>query len=186
MTTLWALALPTLLSAAGVFVASSLIHMFTPWHKTDFAALAEEARLRAALRPLALPPGDYMVPRPTSAEEMRSSGFAAKMQEGPVIMMTVLPNGMTPMGRNLALWFAYCVVVGLLAGYLAAAALGKGAAYLAVFRLVGTAAFMGYALALWQASIWYRRSWTTTLKSTIDGLGYALLTAGIYGWLWPR
>ena len=45
---------------------------------------------------------------------------------------------------------------------------------------------MGYAIALWQASIWMGRSWSTTLKGTFDGLIYALLTAGTFGWLWPR
>jgi hypothetical protein len=34
-------------------------------------------------------------------------------------------------------------------------------------------------------SIWYHRSWGTTLRYTVDGLVYALLTAGIFGWLWP-
>ena len=43
-----------------------------------------------------------------------------------------------------------------------------------------------YALALWQNSIWYRRAWSTTIKSTFDGLVYALVTAGTFGWLWPR
>ena len=52
--------------------------------------------------------------------------------------------------------------------------------------IAGVTAFVGYALALWQMSIWYRRSWGTTLRSTIDGLIYALLTAGVFGWLWPR
>jgi hypothetical protein len=59
-------------------------------------------------------------------------------------------------------------------------ALAPGAHYLSVFR------FVGYALALWQNSIWYKRAWSTTLKSTFDGLVYALLTAGTFGWLWPR
>ena len=40
-------------------------------------------------------------------------------------------------------------------------------------------------LALWQISIWYHRSWATTIRSTIDGLIYAALTAGFFGWLWP-
>jgi hypothetical protein len=35
-------------------------------------------------------------------------------------------------------------------------------------------------------SIWYSRAWINTIKSTIDGLIYALLTAGTFGWLWPR
>ena len=45
---------------------------------------------------------------------------------------------------------------------------------------------MGYALGLWQMTIWYKCSVSTTLKSTFDGLVYALLTAGVCGWLWPR
>jgi hypothetical protein len=33
-------------------------------------------------------------------------------------------------------------------------------------------------------SIWYRRSWITTFKSSVDGLIYSLLTGGVFGWLW--
>ena len=65
-------------------------------------------------------------------------------------------------------------------------ALPAGASYPHVFQLVGATAFVGYALALWQMFIWYRRSLSTTLKATIDGLIYALLTAGTFGWLWPH
>jgi hypothetical protein len=42
---------------------------------------------------------------------------------------------------------------------------------------------MGYFAALWQMSIWYRRAWITTIKATVDGLIYALLTAVTFGWL---
>ncbi len=31
-----------------------------------------------------------------------------------------------------------------------------------------------------------RFAWKLTLKSALDGLIYALLTAGTFGWLWPR
>ena len=55
-----------------------------------------------------------------------------------------------------------------------------------VFKLVAVTAFIGYALALFQMSIWYRRKWSTTIKATVDGAIYALLTAGTFGWLWPR
>ena len=65
-------------------------------------------------------------------------------------------------------------------------ALGPGAHYLAIFRFAGVTAFAGYSLALWQSTIWYKRSATTTLKSTLDGLVYALCTAGVFGWLWPK
>jgi hypothetical protein len=71
------------------------------------------------------------------------------------------------------------------AGYVAGIVLAPGAPYLLVFRVTGTVAFAAYALALWQQVIWYGRSVGTTMKSTIDGLVYALLTAGAFGWLWP-
>jgi hypothetical protein len=47
----------------------------------------------------------------------------------------------------------------------------------------GGAAFIAYSFALWQRSIWYRRAWSTTIKATVDGLIYAPLTAGTFGWL---
>jgi hypothetical protein len=180
------LVLPILLSAIIVFVASSVIHMASPWHKSDYPKVPNEDALRAALRPLAIPPGDYMVPRPSGREEMQSPQFAQKVQEGPNLVLTVLPNGPWSMGRNLGLWFVYLIVVSLFAAYVAGRALPAGSVYLQVFRFVGTTAFLGYAAALWQMSIWYRRSWSITVKSTVDGLVYALLTAGTFGWLWPR
>jgi hypothetical protein len=186
MTSLSALWLPILLSAVIVFVVSSVIHTVLPWHKTDYARVPQEDALMDALRPLAIPPGDYMVPRPANMEELRSPAFAEKAKRGPVLVMTVMPSGMMSMTRNLVQWFVYIVVVTILAAYIASRALGSGAQYLAVFRFIGAAAFIGYSVALWQMSIWYRRAWTTTIKATIDGLIYALLTAGFFGWLWPK
>ena len=186
MTSLSALWLPILLSAVLVFAASSVIHMVLPWHKGDYRQVPEEKRLMDALRPLAVPPGDYMVPRPSNMKEMGTPEFAEKMKAGPVMMVTVMPNGNMSIGTSLAYWFVYSIVVGFFAAYVASAALPPGTAYPRVFQLVGTTAFVGYALALWQMSIWYRRSWGTTIRSTIDGLAYALLTAGVFGWLWPR
>lgn len=186
MTGLSLLALPILLSAVAVFVVSSLIHMASPWHKGDYPRMAEEARFMDAVRPLGIPPGDYMVPRPASRDELKSPEFAEKVKKGPVMVLTVLPNGPMAMGRNLALWFVYALAVGVLAGYVAGRALPPGASYLRVFRFAGVTAFTGHAVALWQLSIWYRRAWSTTIKATVDGLIYALLTAGTFGWLWPR
>jgi hypothetical protein len=186
MTELTMLWLPILLSSIFVFVVSSLIHMASPWHKNDFPRLEKEDELRTALRPLAIPPGDYMIPRPATRQDMRTPEFAEKMKNGPIIVMTVLPNGPMSMGKSLAGWFVYLIVVGLFSGYITGRALPPGADYLQVFRFVGATAFIGYALALWQMSIWYGRAWTTTIKNSIDGLIYALLTAGTFGWLWPQ
>jgi hypothetical protein len=186
MTALRLLWMPLLLSAVIVFVASSLIHMFSPWHKSDYPYFAREDAVLDALRPLDLPAGDYMMPRPRSMEEMRSPEFKAKHARGPVLLMTVMPRGELGMGRQLAQWFLYLLLVGLFSAYVAGRALAPGAAYLQAFRFVGTTAFMGFSLALLQMSIWYRRAWRITVKSVIDGLIYALLMAGTFGWLWPR
>lgn len=187
MTTgLVALWLPILLSAVFVFIASSVIHMAPLWHKNDYPPPANQDAVRDALRPLAIPPGDYMIPRPASHAEYKTPEFQKKVAEGPVVMMTVLPNQVMGMAQPLVLWFLYCLVVSVFAAYIAGRALAPGSPYLAVFRFAGCTAFSGYVLALWQMSIWYRRAWIYTIKATIDGLIFALLTAGTFGWLWPR
>lgn len=186
MTPLASLWVPILLSAVFVFIASSILHMLiTAWHRNDFPKLSNEAQVMDALRPLAIPPGDYMVPRATSTEEMKSPAFTEKLNRGPVLMMTVMPSGPVRMGQSLALWFLYSVVVSLFAAYVASRALPPGSGYLAVHRFAGVTAFAGYSLALLQTSIWYRRRWSTTIKTMIDGLLYALITGGTFGWLWP-
>ncbi|HET8797089.1 MAG TPA: hypothetical protein VFO89_05365 [Thermoanaerobaculia bacterium] len=186
MTPLTALWLPILLSAVIAFIASSIIHMFLGYHAGDYPAVPDEQKFRDAVGPLGIPPGDYMVPRASTTAEMRTPEFDQKMKDGPVVVMTIIPPGPMAMGRSLALWFVYQIIISLFAGYIASRALGTGADYLDVFRFAGTTAFLGYAAALWQMTIWYRRSLGTTIRSTIDGLIYALLTAGVFGWLWPR
>jgi hypothetical protein len=186
MTALSDLWLPILLSAVLVFIASSVIHMASPWHKSDYPKLPNEQHVMDLLRPLAIPPGDYMMPRPSTRHDLQTPEFAAKLKAGPVMMLTVMPSGPMSMGRNLSMWFVYCVAVSIFAAYIAGRALAPGAAYLNVFRFAGATAFIGYSVALWQMSIWYRRAWITTFKATVDGLIYALLTAGAFGWLWPQ
>lgn len=186
MTGLVSLWLPILLSAVLVFIASSLIHVASPWHKSDYSKLPNEDAFRSAVGPLNLPEGDYMIPRPTTRGDLKSPEFLSKVEKGPNVVMTIMPNGPFSMGRNLGLWFVYIVVVEIFAAYVAGRALPAGTVYLQVFRFTGTVAFVGFTLALWQMSIWYRRALSTTVKSTVDGLIYALLTAGVMGWLWPK
>jgi hypothetical protein len=183
MVTIASLWLPILVAAVLVFVVSSIIHTVLSYHRSDFGPVPDEGAVRAGLS--GVPPGDYVVPHAASNDERRSEEFTAKMKEGPVAFMTVLPRGETGMGASLVQWFLYCVLVGVFAAYLAGRTLGPGAEYLAVFRFAGTVAFAGYGLALLQNSIWFRRQWSSTLKSVFDALVYALLTAGAFGWLWP-
>lgn len=181
LSSLW---LPILLSAVVVFVASSIIHMFLSYHRSDYRRLADEDGIIAALRPFGMPPGDFILPHAGSPDAMKSPEFAAKVKKGPVIFMTVLRNEMPAMGSSLVQWFVYCAVVSLFAAYLTSRAVAPGAGMMPVLQFAGTSAFMGYGLALAQNSIWYKRAWSTTVKSMADSLGYGILTGLVFGWFW--
>ena len=182
LTILW---LPIVLSAVFVFIASSIMHMVLPYHKGDYKALPNEDKLLAALRGAGLKPGLYIFPHCTH-KEMKSPEAIGKYNQGPVGMMTVMPNGPPAMPKFLGEWFAYCLIIGVGVAFLSAHTVRVGAPYLEVFLVVGTAAFLGYGLGTLSNGIWKGQPWSMVLKETFDGLVFACLTAGTFGWLWPR
>lgn len=184
MVSILSLWLPIVLSAVLVFIVSSIIHMVLTYHRSDFARLPDEDGVMDALRPFNIPEGEYVMPFANSSKQMNDPEFKARMEKGPVAFLNVFGADFQ-MGKSLVLWFLYCLLIGVFAAYLAGRALGPGAQYLEVFRFAGAAAFGGYGLALLQNSIWYKRGWPATLKSMADSLVYALVTAGMFGWLWP-
>lgn len=186
MTPLLSLLIPIVVSAVFVFIASSIIHMATPFHKNDLMKFPNEDDVQNALRPLGLRPGDYGLPKADSMKDMSSPEFLAKIKAGPVAWITIRPAGQFNMTASLVQWFIYSIVVSIFAAYITGVALATGAAYLKVFQISGAVAFTGYSLGLTQASIWWGKNWGATIRSMIDGLIYALLTAGTFGWLWPR
>ena len=183
LTSLWA---PILLSAVFVFVLSSIIHMALGYHANDYRKLPAEDEAMAALRKLSIPPGDYFIPKASSHKDMKNPEFLKKVELGPLGSMTILPPSGFAMGKRLVGWFLYSIVVGFVAAHVAGTTLPPGTPYKLVFHTVALTAFAGYALALWQSPIWKGTKVSTTIKATIDGLLYALLTAGTFGWLWPR
>ena len=185
MMSLLSLWLPILLSAVFVFIVSSIIHMFLPYHRSDFVKVPSEDEVMDALGKANIPPGDYVFPYAGSMEAMKSPEYVEKMNKGPAAFMTVVKSGPPSMGGSLVLWFIYSLVVSVFAAYIASRALGPTESYLSVFRFAGATSFAGYSLALMQNSIWYKRKWSSTFKSMCDGLIYALVTAGTFGWLWP-
>ena len=177
--------LPILLSAAAVFILSSIVHMFMPWHKSDYRSVPNEDDVMDRMRSFAIPPGDYMMPRPASAEQMKSPEYLEKRKRGPVAILTILPSGIPSMLPSLAQWFLYSLVISLFSAYVAVHALHAGVSSCSIYRFVGIPALMGYTCSVSQMSIWYGRKWSTTFKTMFDGLLYALLTAAIFAWLWP-
>jgi len=176
--------MPIVLSAVAVFTASSLIHMVFRWHNSDFAKLPNEDVIRDTMRSAGVEQGTYFFPCSDPPGDM-SAEMMVKIAEGPSGKMTVFPRGPINMGKQLTHWFFYCVVMGLFAGYVGSATLAAGTDYLHVFQVVGAAAFLGYSGSIWQEVIWMGGRPSSALKSIIDGLIYGLLTAGVFGWLWP-
>ena len=161
------------------------MHTVLGYHWNDYRAVPNQGAVMDALRALKLPPGDYALPKADDVRQMRTPEFKALYARGPVLLMNVSSGGMS-IGKNLVQWFVYLLVVGFCCAYIAGRELHPGTDYLTVFRLVGFTAFMGYSLALPQGSIWYRRNWRVTVVEMFEGLVYAGLTAGVFGWLWPR
>lgn len=186
MVPVMSLIVPILVASVIVFVASSIIHMFTPFHKGDLKRVPNEDGVMSALRNFNLAPGDYAMPLASSMAAMGTPEFQAKMAAGPVVMMTVRPSGKHNMTTNLAQWFVYSIVISVIAGYIAGVALAPGANYLEVFQVAGCVASSGYSMGLPQSSIWGGKNWGTTLRGMVDGLIYGLLTGGTFGWLWPN
>ena len=178
--------LPIVLSSVFVFIVSSVIHMALPWHKNDYPQLPMEDKFLDAVRPLGLPKGDYMVPCPKDMADMRSPEYIEKRNKGPIMVFTVIPGGPVSMTKNLVGWFFYSILIGIFTAYVLARTLVIGDAYFHVFRIASVVSFLAYSFALMQMSIWYARSWSTTIKSMIDGVIYAAITAGTFGWLWPH
>lgn len=185
MTSIVALWMPILASAAAMFIISSVIHMVLKYHNSNYQELPEEERIREALGPLNIAPDDYMMPYGCDMNAMKDPVFQEKMKQGPVFIMTVWKNGPPNIGASLAQWFIFCVLISGVAAYVTGRALDPGAAYLDVFRFAGTIVFCTFGLGAFPDSIWFKRQWTTTFKYLLDGLLYGLATGAIFGWLWP-
>src|SRR5579863_1568567 len=168
-----ALWLPILLSAVIVFIASSIMHMVLPYHKSDYRQLPDEDKILAALRPANLPKGLYVFPYCTH-QNMKSPEIQEKYKQGPVGFLTVFPSGPPAMPKFMGLWFAYCLIVSFFVAYLTAHTVAPGASYRAVFRVAGAAGFMAYGLGTLSNGIWKGQPWSNVIKEAVDGLIYAL------------
>jgi hypothetical protein len=185
MSVLLVLWLPILLSAVIVFVASSIMHMVLPYHKSDYGQLPDEDKVLTALRAANLKRGLYVFPYCTH-KDMKSPEVIEKQKQGPVGFVTIVPSGPPAMPKFLIQWFVFLLVIGYFVAYLTAHTVLRGAPHREVFRVAGIAAFLAYGLAHLSNGIWKGQMWGATIKEVIDGLVYALLTAGTFGWLWPR
>jgi len=180
LTSLW---LPVLVSAVAVFIASSIVWMVLPHHKTDWRTLKDDRTIQEFIRGQGLTGGMHMFPacRP---DDLKSPEAQERFKTGPWGTLIVL-GGPPSMGRSLGQWFVYLVVVGILVAYVAGRSFGAGASFQSLFRLTSVVAWLAYSGAAPCGSIWEGKPWSFTWKNVLDGLAYGLATGAIFGWLWP-
>jgi len=176
--TLWQ---PILASSVLTFIAGSVIWMFMPWHKKDWSKPSDEEGVRSALQ--GLEAGQYNVPHCADPSQFKDPEMAQKFKDGPIAFITILPSGTPVMGPQLAMMFAYNVLVAIVCAYFVSRTAAPDADYLAIFRISGTVAFVAYGMAYVQESVWFGRPWSSTAKTFLDAIIYAMLTGGAFGWL---
>jgi hypothetical protein len=181
--------LPILLSAVFVFVGSSVVWMFLKWHDSEWQHLEKGSDLQEALRKAGVTTGHYLFPYMDLKATDKAAAKAAWTEayaKGPVGVIHAGTPGTMSMGKMLGQVFVFYLVVSFFAAYIASHALAQGAPYLKVFQVVGATTFVAYGAGSFMDSIWFCKSWRRTVLNALDALLYCGLTAGTFGWLWPR
>jgi len=87
---------------------------------------------------------------------------------------------------NLVKTFLSYLVISAIVGYLAGIGLMPGAEYMDVFRVVGTAAFLAYCMGSLANDFFMGKPTRFIITCLIDGVVFAMVTAGVFAWLWPE
>ncbi|HMU60455.1 MAG TPA: hypothetical protein PKA66_01625 [Gemmatimonadales bacterium] len=186
MVTLLDLWLPILAAAVLIHLGGFVMWMVLPHHRGDWKQVPDEDGVLAALRKSGAGVGQYYFPYRASREAAKDPAWLAKAEAGPMGFLIIGPPGLPRLGKSLLQYFLYTLGVSFMVGYIASHTLPAGAPYLPVFRVVGAVATLAYAAALVPGAIWFSRSWGSIAREMFDGLVFGLLTAGVFGWLWPR
>lgn len=180
------LLLPSALAAFLCWIASALMHVVLKYHNSDYQQLHNEDAVADALRAGRPRPALYSLPFCDDMKALEQPEMRKRFEAGPVAMITVMPNGLPPMGRLMAQQVGFFVFGAWLVGYCVSLAFGPGAEYLAVFRMAAAVGFLAYGWGVIPFAIWYGHPWSVTVKYLADALVYGLLTAGAFAWLWPE
>ena len=186
LASLW---LPIVVGAVACFFASSLIWMALPIHKGDYKSLgAAESRLGEVIRSLGSGPGvagQYVFPHINHATFSKDQDAQARHKAGPWGFI-VVNAGPANMGKSLGMWIVNLLLVGLLIGYVASHALGRGASFGEVMQVTMTVAILAHGGNILTDSIWKGRPWSLLPGAIFDAVVYAALTSAAFALLWPK
>ncbi len=186
MTPLLDLWLPILLSAVIVFFASAFVWMAIPkWHQPDVKVLPDEAAFIGDLKKHTLAPGRYMWPNCGSTEEWKSDAFKDRWKAGPWGTI-VIPKAAPVFARNLLVTFSLFLGVSVIVGFLASRAFDGSEPYFEIFTFCGLACALTYCSMGLPNAAFMMDPLRGMLTCLVDGIVFALLTAGTFAGLWPE
>lgn len=176
--------MPILISSVAVFILSALAWTVLPHHQKDYGKIPNEDAISDAIRAGNVAPGLYSLPHAGDPKLMQTPEMMAKYKRGPRAFITIAPPWTGSMGPQMAQSFLTNLMMMAFVGYVAYHAIAPGAAYLAVFRVVGTITFMTFAFGQLSDSVWFSKPWGAYLRHAADSLVYGLVAGGVFGWLW--
>jgi hypothetical protein len=177
--------LPIVLSAVFVMLGSTVVWMVLKYENAEWKSIPNEDHFLDAVRKLNIPaPGQYVFPHMMGSAD--PSAAMKKAETGPTGVLLLRKPMKWSMAPMLVKAFIFFLVVSFFTAYVASHSLARGTEYLRVFQVVGATAFMGYGLGIWSDTIWFARTRSSAIRVGISALIYACLTAGTFGWLWPR
>lgn len=186
MVSLAQLWLPIVLSAVFVFIVSSLIHMALKfWHSPDYRGFSNEDEVGAAMRNGNAAPGLYIIPY-CKPEQMKDPAMQQRLRGGPVGLVTLRHPGVMNMGAFLGQWFAFSLVISLIAALLGIHVMGAGTPFKHVFGVIALSTFLAYGMGTVPNAVWWGHPWKSQIKHVVDGAIYAAVTGAAFGWLWPQ
>ena len=191
MDLLLSLWLPILLSAAAVWIVSTIFGMPFLHHRNDWIGLppapasGSEDAFMEFIRTSGIKPGNYLFPDFRTREAMESQKVHKALKEGPVGHLSLWQPPLS-MGGKLAATFIVYLVVSTLIAYRASVALPKTADFAKVFQIVGTAGILAYSFSVIPSAIWFGAYKRTIVAGIFDGIVCGAITGAIFAWRWPH
>ncbi|HMN39897.1 MAG TPA: hypothetical protein PKE29_03565 [Phycisphaerales bacterium] len=197
--------LPILVSGVVVWIVSFLCWMVIGHHKKDTLAIPKESEFIDTIRRMGIAPGDYMFPEPQSCrgmtKEERTRWAKEKWVAGAMGHLRVWAD--PSMSLNMFLTFLFFLVASAVLAYLGWAVLPHGSiigvnvggttiaagmapTFAKVFQVIATGGILAYCFASFPNDLWFQKSRRAMVMNFIDGVVYALITATIFAYFWPK
>jgi hypothetical protein len=181
-TQLW---LPTLVSAVALFFVGFLAWVVLGVHKGDFRTLPDEMDIVKFVRERGIKPGHYFFPNLNDKAKAKQPEMKEIAKQGPYGTIAVF-DPKRPMPLNMLFTFLINLTACVCIAYLASITIPRGAEFMHVFRVCGTAGAMTCIFGSLPNQIWFQSHTSTKVVTVLEGLVCGLTAGAIFAWLWPR